>query len=288
MKNLIEHWMLSIWDLAQLGNKTGATRLGFALLLKFFQRMGRFPAFKNEVAGQVIAFVATQVGVAPEAYLQYDWQGRTIKDHRAEIRRLLGFRESTVADAEQMQHWLIAEILPQEYQEERLKEQAYAWFRGKNLEAPTSDRLTRLIRSAAHTFEQQLYETIPTRLPEVSQAALEALLAETIALGEGEKGEQMEGTEEGAQRREAQPVSTLEQIRKDPGRVGLATMLEEMAKLRRIRELALPDNLFAGIASRVLKVYRNRASVEEPSRMSAHSKAKRLTLLSALCVMRAE
>jgi TnpA family transposase len=281
--------MTELFMVGPLGNKTGATRLGFAVLLKFFQRMGRFPAFKNEVAGQVISFVATQVGVAPEAYLQYDWQGRTIKDHRAEIRRLLGFRESTIADAEQMQHWLIAEILPQEYQEERLREQAYAWFRGKNLEAPTSDRLTRLIRSAAHTFEQQLYEITLTRLPEVSQAALEALLAETIALGEGEKGEQMEGrTEEGAQRREAQPASTLEQIRKDPGRVGLATMLEEMAKLRRIRELALPDNLFAGIASRVLKVYRNRASVEEPSRMSAHPKAKRLTLLSALCVMRAE
>ena len=75
--------MLSVWDLAQLGNKTGATRLGFAVLLKNFQRMGRFPSFKNEIAGQVIAFVATQVGVAPEMYLQYDWQGRTIEYHRA-------------------------------------------------------------------------------------------------------------------------------------------------------------------------------------------------------------
>ncbi len=36
--------MLSAWDLAQLGNKTGATRLGFALLLKFFQRETCFPA----------------------------------------------------------------------------------------------------------------------------------------------------------------------------------------------------------------------------------------------------
>ena len=104
--------MLSAWDLGQLGNKTGATRLGFAVLLKFFQRAGRFPAFKNDIPGVVIAFVATQVGVAPEAYLQYDWQGRTIKDHRADIRRLLDFRESTVADAEQMQQWLIAEVLP--------------------------------------------------------------------------------------------------------------------------------------------------------------------------------
>ena len=38
----------------------------------------------------------------------------------------------------------------------------------------------------------------------------------------------------------------------------------------------------------MLSVYRNRASVEEPSRLRAHSKAQRLTLLSALCVMRAQ
>jgi hypothetical protein len=65
--------MLSAWDLGQLGNKSGVTRLGFAVLLKFFQRTGRFPAFKNDVPGAVISFVATQVGVALEAYLQYDW-----------------------------------------------------------------------------------------------------------------------------------------------------------------------------------------------------------------------
>ena len=99
--------MLSAWDQAQLGNKTGATCLGFTVLLKFFQREARFPAYKNDIPGVVIAFVATQVGVAPEAYLQYDWQGRTIKDHRAEIRSLFEFREPTVADGDQMKQWLI-------------------------------------------------------------------------------------------------------------------------------------------------------------------------------------
>lgn len=63
-------------------------------------------------------------------------------------------------------------------------------------------------------------------------------------------------------------------------------MLEEMAKLRRIRELTLPDNLFPRIARKVLTIYRNRASVEEPSRLRAHPPAKRLTLLAVLCFMR--
>jgi len=295
-EELIEHWMLSIWDLAQLGNKTGSTRLGFAVLLKFFQRAGRFPAFKNEVPGSVISFISTQVGIAPEAYLHYDWQGRTIKDHRADIRTLLDFRESTVADAELMKRWLIDEVLPQEHQEERLREEAYAWFRHLHLEAPTPDRLTRLIRSAVHLFEQHLYDTTLAHLPEAAQTALEALLStEIAALQETRNKTQPEeqGTHEEHPPQEVyeagEPlIDALQHLRQDPGRVGLATMLEEMAKLRRIRELKLPDTLFAGIARNVLMVYRNRASVEEPSRLRAHSPAKRLTLLSALCVLRAQ
>ena len=286
--------MLSVWDLAQLGNKTGATRLGFAVLLKFFQRAGRFPTFKNEVPAVVISFVATQVGVAPEAYLQYDWQGRTIKDHRADIRRLLDFRESTVADAEQMQQWLITEVLQQEHQEERLREEASSWFRRHHLEAPTSDRLTRLLRSAAHTFEQQLYDTTLARLSAATRTALDALLTTEITSlqetrVEAPLPEQALHEEPAIQQSdeiEASTPDSLQHLRQDPGRVGLATMLEEMAKLRRLRELKLPDTLFAGIARKFLVVYSNRASVEEPSRLRAHSTDKRLTLLSALCVLR--
>ena len=122
--------------------------------------------------------------------------------------------------------------------------------------------------------------------------ALEALLLTEIATPEGrdadgKKEDGIGGQEEQAsldpQEAKAQAEVTLHQLRMDPGRVGLATMLEEMAKLRRIRELKLPDDLFPGMARKVLAVYRNRASVEEPSRLRAHSKARRLTYLSALC-----
>src|SRR6266496_4009597 len=154
-EELVEHWTLDVEDRALLGNKTGVTRLGFAVLLKFFRREGRFPQYKNEVPALVVTYLSTQVGVDASAYMQYAWQGRTIEYHRAQIREALGFRESSVADGEQMQQRLITEVLPQEHQDERLREQAYAWFRRRHLEAPTPDRLTRLIRSAAHTFEQE-------------------------------------------------------------------------------------------------------------------------------------
>jgi hypothetical protein len=40
---LVEHWTLAPDELRLLANKTGSTRLGFALLLKFFRYEGRFP-----------------------------------------------------------------------------------------------------------------------------------------------------------------------------------------------------------------------------------------------------
>ena len=212
-EELVAHWTLDVEDRALLGNKTGATRLGFAVLLKFFRQEGRFPQHKNEVPSMVITFVATQVGVDASVYVRYAWQGRTIEYHRAQIREALGFCESSVADGELMQEWLVAHVLPREHQEERIREQAYQWFKRIHLEAPTPGRLTLQIRSAAHTFEQQLYETILARLTPASQASLDALLNIEEQGGENEEDGQ---------------VATLQQLRMDPGRVGLATMLQEV------------------------------------------------------------
>lgn len=44
------------------------------------------------------------------------------------LRRLLEFRESTLADGEHMKQWLLSEVLTLEHQEEILREEAYAWF----------------------------------------------------------------------------------------------------------------------------------------------------------------
>ena len=74
-EELVEHWTLDVEDRALLDNKTGATRLGFAILLKFFRREGRFPQHKNEVPGIVITYLSTQVGVNASAYMQYAQAG---------------------------------------------------------------------------------------------------------------------------------------------------------------------------------------------------------------------
>jgi hypothetical protein len=46
---LAEHWTLSPYEVDLLANKSGATRLGFALLLKYFQYEGQFPPHKGDI-----------------------------------------------------------------------------------------------------------------------------------------------------------------------------------------------------------------------------------------------
>jgi hypothetical protein len=109
---LAEHWILLPGERDLLANKSGATRLGFAVLLKFFQCEARFSQSRQEVPLAVVAFVARQVGVLAACYAEYDWNGRAIKSHRAQIRSFLGFREATVRDAEALAAWLSEHVLP--------------------------------------------------------------------------------------------------------------------------------------------------------------------------------
>jgi hypothetical protein len=119
-EDVVAAWTLVEDDWRLVGNKTGVTRLGFAVLLKFFDLEGRFPGCAQEVPGPAVEYVAGQVMVEPELFAKYAWAGRTIEYHRAQIRRVFGFRESTRADEERLASWLAVEVCGIELADERL------------------------------------------------------------------------------------------------------------------------------------------------------------------------
>jgi len=81
---LIEFWTLLDEDRALLVGKRGASALGFALLLKHYSHVGRFPRGRSDLSDAVIEFVARQVGVDASDLGFYEWSGRTIEYHRPE------------------------------------------------------------------------------------------------------------------------------------------------------------------------------------------------------------
>jgi Domain of unknown function (DUF4158) len=88
---LIEHWTLIGEELTELAGKRGPTRLAFALMLKFHQLHGRFPRGRAELPDDAVEFVAKAVGVPAVELAAYEWDGRTSKYHRTQVRRFTGF-----------------------------------------------------------------------------------------------------------------------------------------------------------------------------------------------------
>ena len=262
---LIEHWTLAPTELVLLMNKSGAGRIGFAALLKFFQVEGRFPGSRSNVPETAVEYLLRQTRVASSCWADYDWQGRTIKYHRAEIRVLFGFREATAEDSEAVMRWLHDHMFARERHPERLREAALQRFRELRLEPPTTERLDRLLGSALRNFEEQFSGTLLDRLSQWTKEALDALLHLTNP--------------------EATRVP-LHDLRADAGPVGIETLEEELSKLECLRNIELPPDLFNRLSAPIVQGYRRRVAIEEVHELRRHPEAVRITLLAAFCHLR--
>jgi len=145
LDELVEAWTLLQEDRELLVGKYGATRLGFALLLKFYTQHGRFPRGRAELPDEAVAFVAGQVQLSASELGLYDWFGRTIKFHRAQIRAHLGFRECSVADAEKLTGWLAEHVALRERRPDQVHAELLARCRVESIEPPTTGRCARIV-----------------------------------------------------------------------------------------------------------------------------------------------
>ena len=201
IEDLIEHFTLVEDDLKILANKTGATRLGCALLLKCFQLEGHFPNAKHEIPRSVVDYVAHQLKLPSALFSEYDWQGHTIKLHRAQIREELGFREATAADSDALSAWLITTQLAADQNLDHLTVKVLAEIRERKIEPPTSERVERLIRSACATYEQTLCIQVMQRLAPQTRILLDGLLERSVVIEEqDEQAEDEQPTQETARR----------------------------------------------------------------------------------------
>jgi hypothetical protein len=111
LDELVERWTVLADDQDLIAGKRGPTRLGFALLLKFFTQYGRFPEGRSELPDEAVERVARQVEVPASDLGFYEWSSSsTVRYHRAQIRRHFGFRECSVADQEKLADWLAAHV----------------------------------------------------------------------------------------------------------------------------------------------------------------------------------
>ena len=98
-EELIARWTLVEGDWGLLGNKTGATRLGFVIWCsKYIEIEGEFPRYGEQVPPAAVEFVAGLVKVDPAKFAKYSFDNRTAEYHRARVREALGFRPAIKED----------------------------------------------------------------------------------------------------------------------------------------------------------------------------------------------
>jgi hypothetical protein len=164
--------------------------------------------------------------------------------------------------------WLAQEVCPVELGDERLREVVLARCRAERTEP--AGRIDRILGAAQASFERQFTTTIAGRVSESSAGRLEQLVGdESSDAGQGGR------------------VSFLTELKADPGQLGLETMLKEIAKLKRVRTIGLPPDVFTDTSEKLLAAWRARAANMYPSDFRGSPRPIRLTLLAALCAVRA-
>ena len=262
-EDLVGSWTLVEQDERELvAYKRGATRLGFALMLKFFELEARFPRHAGEFPPAVVAYVARQVDVDPGELAGYEWVGSTAEYHRSQIRRVLGFRRFSLDDEAKQAGWLADEVAPVELSDETLREALLARCRAERIEPPA--RVERIIGAARVAVSDRFTTSTVSRLSPATVAGLETLAGIGVAGQDPATG------------------AWLAELKADPGRVSRETLRSELTKLARVRALGLPDQLFEGWSDKLVAAWRARAAAEYPSDLRSHDQAVRLTLLAAL------
>ena len=177
-----------------------------------------------------------------------------------------------------MSNWLIKEIIPNEQKIESITEIVAQRFRELQIESPTPYRVERLIRHALAVWETQLCNQILSQLTPTIREQIEILLTTedtTKTEDESLSGGQLKS-------------SDFAFLKTDPGPVGLDSFLTEIEKLKRIRTVGLPVDLFKGISTKLIQKYRQRAATESPYDLRQHPEPIRYTLMAAFCLKRTQ
>jgi len=270
-QELIEQFTIIQSEQKLIDSKPHHTKIGFTALLKYFQHHTHFPKQPSDVPKAIISYIAKQLRLPVESYQQYPWEGKTIKNHRAEIRSFFGFRLGTNKDIKEMRQWLKTKALDHSLDKESLKTEVHNEYRRRKIERTTEAQIEDIVESAIYAYEQEFYENTYQKLSPNSISHMDALMESWVDMENEETGEENEDKNK----------ITFRKITLGPGQVSKDTLLLEINKWKTLHQLELPDNLFSSLPPKILNRYRLRAVSEDKRELRRHQPAVRYTLLAA-------
>jgi len=178
-QELAEHFTLLPAEQELVANKTGANRVGFVALLKYFQWEGRFPEHRQAVPRAIVDHIARTLTLPGERYLQDDLEGRSAQYHKEQIRQWTGFRVGTTTDADAITTWLCAHTRVDDATPAQLTVRALERYKALHIEPPTPGRLERMTHAVQRTLEEQFFTTLAEALTPETRQMIDTMWAES-------------------------------------------------------------------------------------------------------------
>ncbi len=271
-KELVEYWSLLPDERRLLHDKMGKHKLVFAGLLKFFQYAGRFPEGITEFPKVTLQYLAAHLQLNIDDVQQYDLEDRVARGHKLIIRKFLNFKVANSDDIEQMTKWLITNILPQENSYTIIETKVYERYRELKIDPSNKEQIEQCINKAIISFELKLFTKIAAQLSDTTKQRIDELISTS---------------KKDYKRSNPKYIKvSLNYLKRDPRQTSVETVLNEIAKLQRIRYLQLPKDLFQGLSPKVLQKYRLRIIMEKPARINAFPTDNKYAMVAAFCCLR--
>src|SRR3989338_403039 len=205
---------------------------------------------------------------------QFDWEGRSTKRFRQEVRELLGYRKVTSNDMHDFKAWLFKNVFPNAIKRSQRIEHAYTYFRENKTEPFTSKELERHISSAHREFEQQLFETIYSKLNEKTKLLMNELLSDDAESDNDEINDDSE--------------IKFKHLKIDIPGAKLKNVSRAVQKIDCLKQLDLSADVLSSLSEKLIKKYYQRVMAERPSGMREHKPHVRYATFSIFFYFRSQ
>jgi TnpA family transposase len=255
------HYTLSENDLAIIRSKRGPhNRLGFAIQLCYLRFPGQAITLDANPSAELLAHVAQQIKVSPEAWTEYAARDETRREHALELQSVFGYRPFTIAEYRRLRGWL-TNLALQTNKPLALAEQLIESLRSQRVIVPAVTMIDRLCAEALARGVKLLYQLLTQSLDEDGSAKLDALLLP----------------------REDLRTVVLTWLRQPPGEPKARNVLAHLDRLHRIREVMLPANLGQAIhEGRLAQLAREGAQMSAQHLRDLENRRRRATLIAVV------
>jgi TnpA family transposase len=259
---LTEHFLIDEEDILLTKGFTHINKLSFLVFLKYFQLEARFPLDKDEIPNTVLTYIANQLRIDEDEFKKYDFAGRTCVRHRNTIRNFFSFSEYS-AKVDEIIYKNLGDF-GDWHNFDKLKTKFLEEYRKLKTEPPITNQLERLLKAYINRKEKELFKDIDNSIPDTTKEHIDYLL-KTL-----EENEYSDNSLE----------VTLNELKSDPGRIGLESIFKEIAKLEIIRSIGVPSEIFSSVKQDILQNYKLRVASELISELRAHPNHIKYTYLS--------